>query len=53
MRNAMQNLLRNVRQWRYPREFRIAAPAWDEEIQPQLRRLIEALSTPVPPPVVF
>lgn len=53
MRNAMQNLLRNVRQWRYPREFRIAAPAWDEEIQPQLQRLIDALSTPVPPPVVF
>ena len=49
----MQNLLRNVRQWRYPREFRIAAPAWDEEIQPQLQCLIEALSTPVPPPVVF
>ena len=49
----MQNLLRNVRQWRYPREFRIEAPAWDEEIQPQLQRLIDALSTPVPPPVVF
>lgn len=49
----MQNLLRNVRQWRYPREFRIEAPAWDEEIQPQLQRLVDALSTPVPPPVVF
>jgi len=53
MRIDMQNLLRNVRQWRYPREFRIEAPAWDDEIQPQLQCLIDALSTPLPPPVVF
>lgn len=49
----MQNLLRSVRQWRYPREFRIEAPAWNDEIQPELQRLIDALSTPLPAPIVF
>jgi hypothetical protein len=49
----MLNMLRSARQWFYPREFRIEAPAWSEEIQAELQRLIEALSTPIPPPIVF
>lgn len=46
----MNNLLRNVRQWRYPKEFRIGAPLWTYDILTELQRLSTALSTPVPPP---
>ena len=42
----MINLLRNVRQWRYPKEFRIGEPVWSYDLLPALQRLSDALSTP-------
>jgi hypothetical protein len=53
------NLTETMRQWRFPREFRIAAPAWgpgDQEALEKLVRLLERLAeappqVDPPPPV--
>ena len=43
----MINVLRSIRQWRYPREFRIATPVWSYELLPALEQLSAALSARV------
>ena len=43
----MFNVLRSIRQWRYPKEFRIATPIWSYDLLPVLEQLSSALSTRV------
>lgn len=49
----MINLLRNVRQWRYPKEFRIGEPIWAYNLLPVLERLSSALSAQVATPTTL
>ena len=43
-------LLKSLRQWRYPKEFRIGAPVWPPNILTELQRLSNEQSEAMSPP---
>jgi len=38
----------SLRQYLFPREFRIGAPVWQEDIRVQMQKIVELLRTPPP-----
>ena len=49
MSDKNNNLWRNLRQLRYPLEFRIDAPSWPESVSDSLNEIVQLMATPPVP----